>query len=89
MIAKHVIFKGQVQGVGFRFTAHRLARLNQLKGFVRNLPDGTVEMLAQGYSEDIDNCITDIKEYFAGHIREAKMEDLPLDPRYKEFNITF
>ena len=89
MVAKHIIFTGQVQGVGFRFTAHRLARLNQLKGFVRNLPDGTVEMLAQGYSEDVDNCITDIKEYFTGYIRKTKTEDLPIDPRYKEFNITF
>jgi acylphosphatase len=89
MIAKHIIFTGSVQGVGFRFTAHRLARLNQLKGYIRNLPDGTVEMLAQGYTEDVDNCITDIKEYFAGYVRETKIEELPIDPRYKNFNITF
>ena len=43
MVAKHIIFTGRVQGVGFRFTALRIARLNQLKGYVRNSPDGSVE----------------------------------------------
>ena len=47
-IAKHIIFKGQVQGVGFRYTTHRVAGRYDVTGFVRNLPDGTVEMLVQG-----------------------------------------
>ncbi|MBN2182576.1 MAG: acylphosphatase [Sedimentisphaerales bacterium] len=89
MIARHIIFKGRVQGVGFRFTAYRIAGLHQLKGFVRNLADGTVEMLAQGYAEDIDDCIENIKESFGGYIRETQIEELPLDPRYKDFKITF
>jgi acylphosphatase len=89
MIAKHIIFTGRVQGVGFRFTAHRIARLNQLKGYVRNLADGSVEMLAQGYTEDIDDCIKDIKESFTGYIRDTQIEELPLDPRYTDFKITF
>jgi acylphosphatase len=89
MIAKHVIFTGRVQGVGFRFTAHRIARLNQLKGYVRNLPDGSVEMLAQGYAEDVDDCIKNIEESFNGYIREKQIEELPPDPRYKDFKITF
>ena len=89
MIAKHIIFTGRVQGVGFRFTAHRIARLNQLKGYVRNLADGSVEMLAQGYTEDIDDCIKNIKESFTGYIRDTQIEELPLDPRYTDFKITF
>ena len=89
MVAKHIIFTGRVQGVGFRFTAHRIAKLHQLKGYVRNSPDGSVEMLAQGYSEDIDDCIENIKESFAGYIREASEEEYPFDPRYTDFRITF
>jgi acylphosphatase len=89
MVAKHIIFSGRVQGVGFRFTAHRIAKLHQLKGYVRNLPDGTVEMLAQGYTENVNECIEDIKESFTGYIRETKIEELPIKPRYKDFNITF
>ena len=89
MIAKHIIFTGRVQGVGFRFTAHRIARGNLLKGYVRNLPNGSVEMLAQGYTEDVDDCINNIKESFAGYITDTQIDELPLDPRYKDFKITF
>jgi acylphosphatase len=89
MLAKHIIFIGRVQGVGFRFTARRAASRRQLTGFVRNVPDGTVEMLAQGRSEDVDDCIQDIKEYFAGYLKETKIEEIPPDPMYIDFKITF
>ena len=88
-IAKHIIFTGQVQGVGFRFTAFNMANRHQLTGFVRNLPDGTVEMLIQGSSQAIDDCIRDIKEYFSGHIRETKIKEIPSNSQYKDFEITF
>lgn len=89
MAARHVIFIGRVQGVGFRFTALRMAQHHQLTGFVRNLPDGTVEMLAQGPARDIDGCIQDIKEYFGDYIRETRTNEIPPDPKYKDFRITF
>ena len=89
MTARHVIFTGRVQGVGFRFTAHRMAQRHQLTGFVRNLPDGTVEMLAQGPARDIDDCIQDIQEYFGGYVRETRIQEIPTDPKYKDFRITF
>jgi acylphosphatase len=89
MTARHVIFIGRVQGVGFRFTAHRMAQRHQLSGFVRNLPDGTVEMLAQGPARDIDDCIRDIKDYFGDYLRETRIQEIPADPKYKDFRITF
>jgi len=89
MVAKHIIFTGHVQGVGFRFTAYDIAHRHQLTGFVRNLFDGTVEMLAQGRPEDINDCIRDIKESFAGYIREARIEEIAPDPKYTDFKITF
>ncbi|GAG15392.1 unnamed protein product [marine sediment metagenome] len=60
-----------------------------MTGFVRNVPDGTVEMLAQGRLEDIDDCIQDVKEYFAGYLKETRIEEIPPDPRYTDFKITF
>jgi len=89
MIAKHIIFIGRVQGVGFRFTAQRAASRRQLTGFVRNLWDGTVEMLAQGRPDDVDDCIQDLKEYFAGYLKETRIEEISSNPRYKDFKITF
>jgi acylphosphatase len=87
-VARHIVFIGRVQGVGFRFTAHSVANRYGIAGFVRNLPDGTVEMLAQGSDEDIDECIGDIKESLCGYVRETRIEEVPIDPRYKEFKIT-
>lgn len=89
MIAKHIIFIGRVQGVGFRFTSFHTANRYKLTGFVRNVPDGTVEMLAQGAADDVNDCIRDIEASFAGYIRETNIEEVPHDPRYAEFKITF
>jgi acylphosphatase len=88
-IAKHITFSGRVQGVGFRFTAHRMARRHDLIGFVRNLPNGTVEMLAQGAAKDIDACLADIREYFGGYLRDTQIADTPHDPHLTDFRITF
>lgn len=87
--AKHIIFTGQVQGIGFRFTALDIANRYKLTGLVRNLPDGTVEMIAQGPSDDVADCIQDIKEAFEGYIRETKTEEIPPDPKYTNFKIAF
>ena len=89
MVARHIIFIGRVQGVGFRFTAHRMASRHQLAGFVRNLSNGSVEMLAQGTSDDIEDCIQDLKEYYPGYIREMNVEEIPPDPQHTDFRITF
>lgn len=89
MVAKHIIFTGRVQGVGFRFTALRIAQLHQLKGYVHNSPDGSVEMLVQGYTEDVDGCIADIKDSFAGYLREVKIEKVAHNPKYTDFKIAF
>lgn len=45
---------GRVQGVGFRFFARREASSRGLRGFVRNLPDGSVEVVAEGPHEDLE-----------------------------------
>ena len=87
--AKHIIFKGRVQGVGFRFTTHRIANRHNVTGFVRNLPDGAVEMLAQGAQDDVNECMRDIEEFFTGYIRQVEANDVPADRQYIDFKITF
>ncbi len=86
-IAKHINFSGRVQGVGFRFTAQRIALRYELTGFVRNLPNGSVEMLAQGHREDVSDCLRDLGESFG--IRDTKIENVELNPKYRAFQITF
>lgn len=55
-----VRFRGHVQGVGFRFTAAYIARDFDLDGFVRNLPDGSVEMVAEGARSELEQFVTRI-----------------------------
>ena len=87
--AKHVIFRGRVQGVGFRFTSYNTAKRHDLTGLVRNLPDGTVEIIAQGDINAITDCIQDLKKHFGSDISEIKIEESPVNPEYGDFKITF
>jgi len=57
----HAIFDGVVQGVGFRMTAKYHAEALGLKGTVYNLPDGRVEVHAQGPKKDLDNLVHRLK----------------------------
>ena len=56
-IRKHIVFYGRVQGVGFRYYAVNKANQLGLTGWVKNLPDGTVEMEVQGEEPLIDQLI--------------------------------
>jgi acylphosphatase len=89
LIAKHIVFSGRVQGVGFRFTALNIANRYGLTGYVRNLPDGEVEMVAQGTAEMIDTCVRDLQESFVGTISHIDIEDATSDPKLTDFRITF
>ena len=89
LVAKHIVFTGRVQGVGFRFTSLRVANRYGLTGQVRNLPSGGVEMIAQGRDDDIKDCIRDIQESLPGYITETKVEEIGFDSQYNDFKITF
>ena len=78
--ARHVVFRGRVQGVGFRYTTRQIASHYAVTGFVRNVPDGTVEMFIQGEPDEIDNCI-------AGHVRDTQIEPAVFSPHYTDFRI--
>jgi acylphosphatase len=53
-IARRYLVSGRVQGVGFRFFAEAVAQREGLHGWVRNLPDGCVEALAEGEADAVD-----------------------------------
>ena len=85
----HIYFSGRVQGVGFRFTASRLAKRYALSGWVMNLPDGRVELLIQGEKKNIDNFLADLNEEFKGYIMNTEIEELSLKDDLKDFRIRF
>lgn len=48
IVSFHAVVRGRVQGVGFRYFARQRAEVHGVAGFVRNLPDGSVEVQAEG-----------------------------------------
>ena len=61
----HIFYSGKVQGVGFRYSTKVLATGFEVTGTVRNLPDGRVELVAEGAREEL--------EAFRGAIRDSEL----------------
>jgi acylphosphatase len=75
-MARVVYYAGDVQGVGFRATAARLARRHPaVRGWVRNLPDGRVELLADGPAAAVEAFLADVRDRMAGHIASEEAVD--------------
>jgi acylphosphatase len=74
-VCKHVYYSGRVQGVGFRYTAQHLANQLGVAGFVRNLPDGKVELLAEGSAEQVDALLSALAQRLAGYIEQTKVDE--------------
>tara|TARA_R110002096_G_scaffold432734_2_gene650047 strand:+ start:422 stop:694 length:273 start_codon:yes stop_codon:yes gene_type:complete len=82
MTAKHVFFEGRVQGVGFRFTTKQLAKEFDISGWVKNLPDGRVELMVQGdEEEEVNGFVQEIRDSsLAHHIQKVDISEAePLD----------
>jgi acylphosphatase len=57
----HAVVKGRVQGVGYRNWTYSQAKLLKLTGWVRNLPDGNVELVAEGPEGSLQSLLTFLK----------------------------
>jgi acylphosphatase len=75
MICKHVYYTGRVQGVGFRYTAQHVAAGFAVAGYVRNLPDGSVELVAQGEADQVEAFLKSVATRMAGYIGRATVTD--------------
>ena len=89
MIAKRVIFEGWVQGVGFRYTVKDLSRGFDVCGWVKNLPDGTVELQVMGDPDEVAAFIREIavESSLASHIKNHRVERIPLMENVTDFRI--
>jgi|EndMetStandDraft_5_1072996.scaffolds.fasta_scaffold438042_2 acylphosphatase len=70
-IQVHAIFKGNVQGIGFRATGRYFAQQLGLNGTIRNREDGSVEMHVQGTKEAIDKLIQQMQTEFGQEYIQA------------------
>jgi acylphosphatase len=85
-----IFFSGTVQGVGFRFTAERLARRFSVTGFVRNLEDGRVEVVAEGEEPVLVEFLTAVRESGMKHyIQDVEAHWSDAQGTFKGFRITY
>ena len=85
-----VFYEGRVQGVGFRYTARRAAAGFDVAGYVRNLPDGRVELVAAGDEEEVDGFLEAVRESeLAGHIDAEAAAEIVKPAGLRGFEIRF
>lgn len=88
--AIHIIVKGKVQGVFFRATTSDKAAQLGLKGWVRNLPDGNVEVMAEGEKENLNKLAEWCKIGTDRSVVDSvEIEKLPYENRFTDFQIKY
>lgn len=86
-IRRQILFHGRVQGVGFRYTTASIARRYPVTGYVRNLSDGSVELIADAVPVVLDRFVAEIGSEFAGKIRQQVVCDIERAEQFTVFEI--
>lgn len=89
MTQAHIIYSGTVQGVGFRYTIQKYALKFNLLGWVKNLPNGSVEVLIEGSKDDIELLCNSVEEFFSGYIKNKEIAFSDRVGKYHSFEITY
>jgi acylphosphatase len=84
-VSESMVFTGHVQGVGFRYTAYRIAQQLELRGHVRNAPDGSVETLVVGPLPAADAFVEELSKRF--HVRRVTRTRVQLAETPTSFQI--
>jgi acylphosphatase len=84
-----VLFSGSVQGVGFRYTTERIARALPVTGFVRNLPDGQVEVVAEGEERTLETFLSELRGSFKEYVRDVSRKWDAATGEFKGFGVKF
>jgi len=83
----HIQYSGKVQGIGFRQTVKTFAKELGLTGWVKNLRDGRVEILAEGTSSNLDKLIEMLKEQFEGYILNTDVRRQKAQGKFHDFTV--
>ncbi len=68
-------FSGRVQGVGFRYQTTRVAREYEVSGWVQNLADGRVHLVAEGLRKEVIGFIDGIRDEMEAYIRDVELRE--------------
>ncbi len=89
-VAIHLVVRGEVQGVGFRAFTRMVAQQLKLVGWVRNLPDETVEIWAEGPRATLQRLLEAVRRGPAGGFVEHVSVEWPTPQgKFVDFSITY
>lgn len=87
-VTLRAVYHGQVQGVGFRYRTTRLAQQYPITGYVKNLPDGTVELVVQTQDKTVlEPFFDDMMLTFATNVTDVSVEEIDSEAHYQQFQI--
>jgi acylphosphatase len=87
-VARLVHYAGFVQGVGFRATTASMARDRPVTGYVKNLPDGRVEVLVEGSPEAVKEFLQAVRTRWKRYVQKEEIEERPALGKYTRFEIS-
>lgn len=85
----HIVYSGTVQGVGFRYTVQSIAKELGLTGWVKNLKDGRVEILAEGKKHLLEQLMAETEKHFDGYIKDKDIFYKEAQNTFKGFQIAY
>ena len=89
-VARRFFVRGRVQGVGFRWFVIDAAQRLYVTGWTRNLPDGSVEVMAQGSPKALESFATELSiGPAAARVAGVEPADAEVDPGLKGFHVRY
>lgn len=85
----HIYYSGRVQGIGFRYTVRDMAGDQKVLGWVKNLPDYRVEVVAEAEEEALNGFLVKIDQHFSEYIQNSDIQWLPANGGFRDFSIKF
>lgn len=87
LVRRTISFSGRVQGVGFRYTVRATAARFIVTGYVRNLADGRVELVAEGTAAELDRFQEAVADTMRGYIRDTTTTECQAAGEFTSFTI--
>ncbi|MBO93907.1 MAG: acylphosphatase [Opitutales bacterium] len=84
-----VVFRGRVQGVGFRWATQKVAADFPVFGYVKNLPDGSVEMVAEGEMSETKSFLAAVQNTMATWVESCDVSEHRGPRRFTDFSILY
>jgi acylphosphatase len=86
---RNIIYSGDVQGVGFRWSTRSIAANYQVVGYVRNQPDGRVQVQVEGVQAELDRFQADVTDRLSRHIWSVHTDTQPASGEFATFEIRY